>query len=51
MAVLAVGTTRGILHTNTENTPFNQFLIPAINVAQLVKEDFKFLFGDNQPNV
>lgn len=51
LTMLAVGTTRGILHAKTENTPFNQFLIPTINVAQMVKEDIKFSFGDIQSDV
>ena len=39
MAQLTVGTTRGLLHAKTENTPFNHFHIPLINIANLIKED------------
>ena len=39
MTMLTVGTTRGILHAKTENTPFNQYLIPLINVEEFIKED------------
>lgn len=40
--VLAVGTTRGILHTKTENTEYNKFLLPTINVNSMVQEDLVF---------
>ncbi|NJD23309.1 MAG: hypothetical protein FIA82_11670 [Melioribacter sp.] len=37
--MICVGTTRGILHTKTESTPFNKFFIPLINVSELVVSD------------
>ena len=37
--MIAVGTARGILHAKTEATKFNQFLIPPINVVELIKDD------------
>ena len=39
LVVLSMGTLRGVLHAKVENTPFNMFLLPAINVTELVKED------------
>ena len=39
LAVLAVGTTRGVLHAKTENTPFNSFMLPTINVKEMIDED------------
>jgi len=39
LAVLVIGTTRGILHAKTENTPFNRFFLPTINVTETIKED------------
>ncbi|WP_321298936.1 hypothetical protein [Marinifilum fragile] len=39
MTVLTIGTTRGILHAKTENTCFNQFLLPTINVSEIIRED------------
>lgn len=39
LVMLTVGTIRGVLHAKTENTPFNKFFIPTINVNDLVKED------------
>ncbi len=37
---IAIGTTRGVLHAKTENTPFNQYFIPLIDASQLIKGDF-----------
>jgi len=39
MAVLTVGTARGILHSKTENTKFNKYLLPTINVTESLKSD------------
>lgn len=39
LSVLAVGTTRGVLHSKTEKTKFNKFLIPTINVNEMILED------------
>ena len=40
LAVIAIGTTRGVLHTKTEGTRLNGFILPTINVTTLLKEDF-----------
>ena len=40
--MLTIGTTRGVLHSKTENTPFNSFLLPTLNVNELVKKDVVF---------
>lgn len=39
LAVLVIGTTRGILHAKTENTAFNRFFIPTINVTETIQEN------------
>ena len=39
LTTLVVGTTRGVLHTKTENSKFNHFIIPPINVTELVTDD------------
>ena len=44
MGMLTVGTCRGILHSKTENTDFNKFYIPTINVTELIKHDSLFDF-------
>lgn len=42
MAMITVGTSRGILHTKTEGTVFNEFVLPPLNVAKMVGEDVVF---------
>lgn len=42
LLMICVGTTRGLLHSKTENTPFNKFLIPLLNVTMLVEKDLVF---------
>ena len=41
-AVLTVGSARGILHAKTENTVYNDYLLPTIDVNQLVQDDISF---------
>jgi hypothetical protein len=42
LAMLTVGTARGMLHVKTENTKFNQYFIPTINVAEMINDDVSF---------
>ena len=42
LAMLVVGTLRGILHTKIENTIFNQFIFPPIDVTALVPSNVIF---------
>ncbi len=42
LVMLAIGSSRGVLHAKTENTKYNKFLLPTINVNELIKEDVKF---------
>ena len=42
LAVISVGTSRGVLHAKTENTKFNSFFLPTVNVNEFVKEDLSF---------
>lgn len=42
MAMITVGTSRGILHSKTEGTIFNKYILPTINVAQMIPEDAIF---------
>lgn len=39
LAVITVGTARGVLHEKTNDTPFNHFIIPTINLTHLINED------------
>jgi len=40
MAVLSVGTTRGVLHAKTEGTLFNMFVLPTWNLADIIKDNW-----------
>ena len=42
LCVITVGTARGVLHAKTENTTYNRFLIPTLNVSNLVAKDVVF---------
>ncbi|REG87870.1 hypothetical protein [Winogradskyella sediminis] len=42
LIMLTIGTARGVLHSRTENTPFNNFLMPTINVTEIVKSGVAF---------
>ncbi|AFM03293.1 hypothetical protein Fleli_0835 [Bernardetia litoralis DSM 6794] len=42
LAMITVGTTRGVLHSKTTNTKFNNFILPTIDVTKIVTEDGKF---------
>lgn len=39
LAMLTTGTARGILYANTKNTAFHKFLMGAINIDTMFKED------------
>lgn len=47
LVMLSIGTLRGVLHAKTENTPFNKFFLPTINVNELVKEDILIKTDDS----
>ncbi len=42
LALLTVGTTRGILFAKTEATPFSKFILPTLNLAETIQEDAVF---------
>ncbi|MGB3587328.1 MAG: hypothetical protein WBA23_12350 [Tunicatimonas sp.] len=42
LAVLTTGTTRGVLHAKTENTKFNQIILPTLNITDIVSEPITF---------
>ena len=42
MAMISVGTSRGVLHTKTEGTIFNKYILPTINVAKMIPSDIIF---------
>lgn len=39
LAMITVGTTRGVLHVKSESTPFAMFILPAINVVEMIPND------------
>lgn len=39
LAMITVGTARGVLFANTRNTPFGQFLIGLLNIDNMFNED------------
>lgn len=41
LAVLTVGTARGVLHAKTEGTLFNRFLLPTVNLTEIIEGDAK----------
>ncbi|MEQ9278061.1 MAG: hypothetical protein RLN83_01090 [Balneola sp.] len=41
MAVITVGTARGVLHEKTKNTEFNDFIIPPINLTGMISDDIE----------
>jgi hypothetical protein len=42
LCVITVGTARGVLHAKTENSAFNKFIIPTLNVSNLVEKEVVF---------
>ena len=42
LAVISIGTARGILHSKTEGTSYNTFVLPTINVDQIIENDVVF---------
>lgn len=46
LGVITVGTARGILHTKTEDTIYNKFILPAVNLQEALKEDIVFDLSD-----
>ncbi|NLA49807.1 MAG: hypothetical protein GX876_10145 [Bacteroidales bacterium] len=48
LAMLTIGTSRGILHVKTEGTCFNKYVLPTINVTEIIKEDEVFSFKNSE---
>jgi len=45
LALLTVGTTRGILHSKTDGSCFNKYILPTINLIDIIKDDVTFSFN------
>ena len=46
LAVITVGTARGVIHTKTENTAYNKYYLPTLNVREMLGEDLEFELED-----
>jgi len=42
LAMITTGTSRGVLFAKTEGTPFSKFIVPTLNVAEMIQEDATF---------
>lgn len=40
MATIAVGTARGVLHAKMERSVMSDYVLPPINLVQMIKEDY-----------
>ena len=45
LAMITTGTSRGVLFAKTEATPFSTFIVPTLNVAEMIKEDVLFVIA------
>lgn len=50
LGVITIGTARGILHAKTGSTNFNKFILPTINVTEIIKEDIVFNLKNKPAN-
>ncbi len=48
LAVLTIGTTRGILHAKLEDTPFDQMILPTVNIVDLIEQPLTFDLGEKK---
>ena len=39
LAMISIGTARGVLHAKTESTEFSKFIIPTLNVNEMIPDD------------
>ena len=42
LAILTIGTARGILHAKLEKSDFEQYILPTLNISHIIKEDMQF---------
>ena len=48
LAMITIGTTRGVLFAKTESTPFSKYIIPTINVAEMIENDATFKINSEE---
>lgn len=47
LSVLTIGTARGILHEKLSKTKFPQFILPSLNISNLIAEDIELSDDDS----
>ncbi|UCS91944.1 hypothetical protein KZP23_14555 [Echinicola marina] len=45
LATIAVGTTRGVLHERLAKTPFNNFILPTVDLTKILTDDLVLVKG------
>ena len=48
LAVLTIGTTRGVLHAKLEDTLFDQMILPTVDIVDLIEQPLTFELGDKK---
>ena len=48
LAIITIGSARGVLHAKTENSKFNKYFLPTINVKDFVKDGISFSMGNEK---
>lgn len=48
LAVLTIGTTRGVLHAKLEDTPFDWMILPTVDIVDLIEQSLTFDLGDEE---
>lgn len=46
LTTITTGTLGGIVHAKTENTPYNRFVMPLVNIAEIIKDDIVIPYDD-----
>lgn len=41
LAMITVGTARGVLHARLDRTPFSHFILPALDITTMIKGDMR----------
>jgi hypothetical protein len=47
LAMITIGSARGVLHAKTEGTNLNKIVLPTIDIRKLVQKDIEFNFTNN----
>lgn len=46
LAVLTIGTARGVLHCKTDGTDFNTYILPTLDISKMLTEDVEFVLAN-----